>query len=71
MPPTGPQLAHAIKRNFGGLEQAGLNPEGIFRKYLAVNIDELPYMSNIDSHVKTFTYYCMLVLFPTPIYIYR
>ena len=25
-PPTGPQLEHAIKRNFGGLESQTLNP---------------------------------------------
>ncbi len=26
MPPTWPQLRHAIQRNFGGLEEKGLNP---------------------------------------------
>ena len=67
MLPTGPQLVHAIKRNFGGLEEARLNPEDIFREYLAGNIDEPPDMTSIDSHVKTFTYYCMLVLSPVPI----
>ena len=52
MLPTGPQLVHAIKRNFGGLKEARLNPEDIFREFLTMNIDEPPDMSNIDSHVK-------------------
>ena len=33
-PPTGLQLEHAIRRNFGGLEQADLNPLEIFKKHL-------------------------------------
>ena len=49
---TGPQLVHAIKRNFGGLEDVGVSPEEIFREYLAVNIDKPPDMTNIDSHVR-------------------
>ena len=52
MLPTGPQLVHAIKRNFGGLEDVGVSPEEIFREYLAVNIDEPPDMSNIDFDVR-------------------
>ena len=33
-PPTELQLEHAIRRNFGGLEQKGLNPLEIFKEYL-------------------------------------
>ena len=32
IPPTGPQLEHAIKRNFGGLEDSDLNPYEVFMK---------------------------------------
>ena len=33
-PPTELQLEHAIRRNFGGLEQKGLNPLEIFKEHL-------------------------------------
>ena len=33
-PPTGRQLEHAIRRNFGGLEQKDLNPLKIFKTHL-------------------------------------
>ena len=33
-PPTEQQLEHAIRRNFGGLEQKDLNPLEIFKEHL-------------------------------------
>ena len=55
MPPTGPQLVHAIKRNFGGLEESGVNPETVFLSRLRINIDEAPDLSDIDPEVSTDT----------------
>ena len=43
-PPTGPQLKHAIKRNFGGLED--FNTYEIFKKHL-LNIEKQPEISAI------------------------
>ena len=40
MPPTRPQLVHAIKRNFGGLEESGVDPERMFFDQLSRNFDE-------------------------------
>ena len=54
MPPTGPQLVHAIRRNFGGLEESGVDPEKIFFDKLPRNIDEAPDLTNIDPAVKIF-----------------
>jgi hypothetical protein len=52
MPLTGPQLVHAIRRNFGGLEESGVDPEKIFFKSLPINIEEAPDLTNIDPVVK-------------------
>ena len=52
MPPTGPQLVHAIKRNFGGLEETGLDPEQMFFQRLPSNIDEPPDLASIDPEVS-------------------
>ena len=52
MPPTGPQLVHAIKRNFGGLEETGLDPEQMFFQRLPTNIDEPPDLASIDRKVR-------------------
>lgn len=52
MPPTGPQLIHAIKRNFGGLEESGLNTEIIFRQVLVRDIDTPPDLSIMKSGVS-------------------
>ena len=52
MPPTGPQLVHAIKRNFGGLEEIGLDPERMFLEKLPTNIDEPPDLTGIDPEVN-------------------
>jgi hypothetical protein len=54
MPPTGPQLVHAIKRNFGGLEESGVDPETVFLSRLRINIDEAPDLSDIDPEVREF-----------------
>lgn len=40
-PPTWPQMEHAIKRNFGGLESKDLNPFREFEKKIAMS-RELP-----------------------------
>ena len=55
MPLTGPQLVHAIKRNFGGLEESGVDPEPMFRDRLPGNIDEPPEMISVDSEVSTYS----------------
>ena len=52
MPPTGPQLLHAIKRNFGGLEESGLNTETIFRRVLVRDIDTPPDLRIIKAGVR-------------------
>ena len=52
MPPTGPQLVHAIKRNFGGLEETTLDPEQMFFQRLPNNIDEPPDLASIDRKVR-------------------
>ncbi len=44
-PPTWPQLEHAIKRNFGGLESKELNPFEIFDKEITMS-KELPECSD-------------------------
>ena len=49
-PPYGPQLVHAIRRNFGGLRE--LDPEKMFRKQLPSDIDEPPDLTNIDPDVS-------------------
>ena len=60
MPPTGPQLVHAIKRNFGGLEESGVDPEAVFFKMLPRNIDEAPDLTNIDPEVSS-NIYCKIM----------
>ena len=37
--PTWPQIEHAIKRNFGGLETKDLNPFREFEKLIPINQD--------------------------------
>ena len=44
--PTGPQLQHAIKRNFGGLED--FNTYEIFKNHLP-NIEKVPELSSVDQ----------------------
>ena len=45
-PPSGPQLQHAIKRNFGGLED--FNTYEIFKNYLP-NIEKVLELSSVDQ----------------------
>ncbi|XP_019862305.1 PREDICTED: E3 ubiquitin-protein ligase rnf213-alpha-like [Amphimedon queenslandica] len=45
-PPTGPQLQHAIKRNFGGLDD--FNTYEIVKNYLP-NIEKVPELSSIGQ----------------------
>ena len=53
-PPTGPQLEHAIKRNFGGLDS--FNSYEIFMNYLS----KLHNLNNVTEEVCK-TSYCMCV----------
>ena len=53
MPPTGPQLVHAIKRNFGGLQDENIDPEMKFREKLPNNIDESPDLRTIPPEVSS------------------
>ena len=50
--PTGPQLVHAIKRNFGGLKEDKLDPEKMFWDLLPGDIDHAPDLSNIPDEVS-------------------
>ena len=50
--PTGPQLMHAIKRNFGGLKEDNLDPEEVFWNQLPKSIDNTPDLSNISEEVS-------------------
>ena len=52
MPPTGPQLVHAIKRNFGGLKEKDLDPEEIFWGLLPNDVDRPPDLENIPLDVS-------------------
>ena len=54
MPLTGPQLVHAIKRNFGGLEESGVNPERIFLDRLSKSMNQPPDMSRVDPNVSMY-----------------
>ena len=50
-PPTGPQLEHAIKRNFGGLDS--LNTYEFFKNHLG-NLDTEPDLSNVSAEVRKY-----------------
>ena len=52
MPLTGPQLVHAIRRNFGGLEDKEVDPEKIFFDQLPENIEEAPDLSTVPLEVR-------------------
>ena len=39
---TGPQLQHAIKRNFGGLDSKDIDTEKIFRNHVKEFLDYVP-----------------------------
>lgn len=59
-PPTWPQLEHAIRRNFGGLESKELNPIKIFKDKLPGRRDP-PDLSSIPEEVSS--YYCIVEAF--------
>ena len=48
-PPTGPQLQHAIKRNFGGLED--FDTFKIFKRFLK-NIEDQPDLIGLSKMVN-------------------
>ena len=48
LPPTGPQLQHAIKRNFGGLED--FDTFNIFKRFLK-NIEDQPDLTGLSKEV--------------------
>lgn len=41
-PPTWPQLEHAIKRNFGGLESEKWSPFEVFKNEIGLDLPEVP-----------------------------
>lgn len=59
LPLTWPQLKHAIKRNFGGLEPDDWNPYDEFTKQIQMGHD-LPDLTNIPEEVNI--YVCCKVL---------
>ena len=50
-PPTWPQLEHAIKRNFGGLESTELDPVKIFMDKIP-RTREPPDLSSVPEEVN-------------------
>ena len=50
LPPTWPQLEHAIKRNFGGLESDKWNPYNEFTKHIQMSHNP-PDLKNIAPEV--------------------
>jgi len=50
LPPTWPQLKHAIKRNFGGLELDELNPYKEFKDRIQMNRDP-PDLTDVSEEV--------------------
>ena len=65
MPPTWPQLEHAIKRNFSGLKDESLDPLKEFEKNLPKNVafplDIPPEIQMMQVHVDSYTHvicYC-------------
>ena len=59
-PPTGLQLQHAIKRNFGGFEN--FDTYEIFEQQTGIlNLNDQPDMTYVSKMVITF--YCSLIVF--------
>ena len=52
VPLTGPQLFHAIKRNFGGLEDPDLDPIDEFLVKLPSDIASPPDLTNVPREVS-------------------
>ena len=59
-PPTWPQLEHAIKRNFGGLESTELDPVKIFTDKLPRR-REPPDLTGIPEGVTKLKVYCAVL----------
>ena len=57
LPPTGPQLQHAIKRNFGGFED--FDTYEIFKQHIS-NLDDEPDMTNVPEMVMML--HCSLII---------
>ena len=53
MPPTGPQLEHAIKRNFGGFKSEKFNPFEEFTKLIPID----PEVPQVSEEVSLGLYY--------------
>ena len=53
--PTALQLEHAIRRNFGGLEQSDLKPLEIFKKHLP-SIRKLDPILDVSQEVSYITW---------------
>ena len=51
MPLSGPQLQHAVKRNFGGLDIDEIDTYKIFKHYLK-HLDHEPDLSTITDEVS-------------------
>ena len=51
---TGPQLQHAIKRNFGGLDVDEIDTYGIFKYYLNT-LEQEPDLSNTNDEVSFYS----------------
>ena len=61
-PPTGPQLVHAIKRNFGGLKEDRLDPEEIFWNLLPIDVNKPPDLDTIPRDVNFFVHiHCLCI----------
>ena len=67
-PPTGPQLEHAIKRNFGGLDS--LNTDEIFKKHLG-NLGTPPDLSNATEEVSSMVLFMLRLCLCVTCYIFR
>ena len=59
--PTWPQIEHAIKRNFGGLEPETWNPYDEFTKQIQMS-REPPDLTNIEKEVGMIKYRLLLVV---------
>ena len=52
MAPTGPQILHAIKRNFGGLKEENLDPVQEFIAKLPSGLNQPPDLQSIPPEVS-------------------
>jgi len=52
LPPTWPQLEHAIRRNFGGMESDELDPLEEFKQ--RIHIRDVPHLQSISKEVYAY-----------------